>query len=91
MTNSRFVMTGSQVRILFAAPVIVLKLLNILRAFLVLLRRPFAKEPPRNHSSPFRLEGADGKYHQAMLSLTSCGIASLTDDLQWLADCLNAR
>ncbi len=34
--------------------------------------------------------GADAKGHEAMLSLTSSGIANLTDDLDWLAGCLNA-
>jgi hypothetical protein len=34
--------------------------------------------------------GAEVKAHQAMLSLTSSGIASLTDDLEWLAVCLDA-
>lgn len=34
--------------------------------------------------------GADVAGHQPMLALTSSGIANLTDDLDWLADCLAA-
>jgi hypothetical protein len=34
--------------------------------------------------------GASGKFHQAMLSLTSTGIANVTNDLEGLAQCLNA-
>ncbi|MBN8940636.1 MAG: bifunctional DNA primase/polymerase [Rhizobiales bacterium] len=34
--------------------------------------------------------GAEVQAHNAMLSLTSCGIANLTDDLEWLAGCLGA-
>lgn len=33
--------------------------------------------------------GADVKAHQAMLSLASCGVANLVEDLDWLAACLN--
>ncbi len=37
------------------------------------------------------IEGAaDVKAHQAMLSLTSSGIAKLTDNVEWLAECMNA-
>jgi hypothetical protein len=34
--------------------------------------------------------GANTKGHDLMLTLTSSGIAGLTEDLDWLADCLNA-
>ncbi len=33
--------------------------------------------------------GSEIQGHEPMLSLTSCGIASLTENLEWLADCLN--
>lgn len=34
--------------------------------------------------------GPNGKFHSAMLSLASSGVANLSDDLEWLAECLNA-
>ena len=45
---------------------------------------------PNPHTWEIVEGGADIKAHQAMLSLTGSGIANLTDDLTWLADCLNA-
>ncbi len=34
--------------------------------------------------------GAGIKAHEAMLKLTACGVANLTDDHEWMADCINA-
>lgn len=45
----------------------------------------------RNEHALRLVEGGAGvQGHDLMLSLTSCGIANVTDDLDWLASCLNA-
>jgi len=45
----------------------------------------------KNESARKIVEGGAGVHaHDLMLKLTSCGVANLTDDLEWLARCLNS-